>query len=135
MVLFKIENETKSNFVRNITNKQERVYEVDPNYFVGIAFMLIVIGVLLYVNLFYDFSLKKKFINIYKSPMCKCLKLCIIIHKNDVNMPKENNFVNERKQAFNFLFDSNDENYELKSSLSSVFLKEQHDDLKNDSMI
>jgi hypothetical protein len=68
----------------NATNgytNYDRPYELDPNYIVGVVFLFTVIGLLLYVNLFYNFSLKAAFIKIYHEPLCSFLKHCVIVQK------------------------------------------------------
>lgn len=81
-------NENYSENIRfNATHGYEKIefgnkpYELDPNYIIGVVFLFTVIGLLLYVNFFYNFSLKSAFIKIYHEPKCSFLKHCIVVRK------------------------------------------------------
>jgi hypothetical protein len=118
-------NKENSDFVRfNATNEQsknERPYELDPNYIVGVVFLFTVIGLLLYVNFFYNFSIKAAFIKIYYMPAFSFLKHCIIVHKN------ENIFESKKVVISEVNVDENDnERRELTASMSSVFIDYPH---------
>jgi len=118
-------NKENSNFVRfNATNEQTkngRAYELDPNYIVGVVFLFTVIGLLLYVNFFYNFSFKAAFIKIYYMPTFSFLKHCIIVHKNE-------NILESKKVVISDInVDENDyERRELTVSMSSVFIDYPH---------
>lgn len=62
------------------------VYTHDPQvafgsgnyYFAGVVFMIAVIILLLYVNLYYDNCLTETFEDISKFPMCSCIKIFLV---------------------------------------------------------
>ena len=93
-LLILVNNSSNNNNNNNNTDAKTHdtvIYELDPNYVVGIVFMLTVIGLLLYVNLFYDYSFKEAFLRIYHMRCCCCLKHCIRVSKKEKDLEKYQN--------------------------------------------
>jgi hypothetical protein len=60
---------------------------IKSSYIAGVFFMLCVIGLLLYVNLYYEYCFRDTIIEMTQSKMCFCLKFCFIVRKK---IKKEN---------------------------------------------
>ena len=59
---------------------------IKSSYVAGVFFMLCVIGLLLYVNLYYEYCFRDSIIELTETRMCFCLKYCLIVRrsKNDL---------------------------------------------------
>jgi hypothetical protein len=54
---------------------------IKSSYIAGIIFMMFVIVLLLYVNLYYEFCFRDAIIELSKTRMCSCLKNCFVVRR------------------------------------------------------
>ena len=81
---------------------------IKSSYIAGIIFMMFVIVLLLYVNLYYEFCFRDAIIELSKIRMCFCLKKCFIVRrrgkKKDDLTPTENpidqNMIDHQMETF-----------------------------------
>jgi hypothetical protein len=54
---------------------------IKSSYIAGIIFMMFVIVLLLYVNLYYEYCFRDAIIELSKTRMCSCLKNCFVVRR------------------------------------------------------
>jgi hypothetical protein len=78
------DNNLHHNLLRPVENK-DYVSNVDSrNYYLfGVFFMVFVMGLLIYVNLYHEYCFTHAVAKLMELRCCFCLKFCLIIKKND----------------------------------------------------
>jgi hypothetical protein len=81
-------------------------------YVTGVVFMIFVIGLLLYVNFFYEYPLRVYFFKMLDSKLCCCFRIvvfnCIYMYQNVFNLPEDTININNDYNCNNNNRDNND---------------------------
>lgn len=76
--IYKTNSYDVNNTLSVYNNDSQVAFGSGNYYFAGVVFMVAVIILLLYVNLYYDNCLTETFEDISRIPMCSCIKIFLV---------------------------------------------------------
>ena len=77
----------------SLTNELETI---KSSYIAGVIFMLFVMALLLYVNLYYEYCFRDTIIEMSDTWACSCLKHCFVVQRGK----KQNNAANQNHSSY-----------------------------------